>query len=106
MVATNDLDDNECSTYVSRLSRVTILIISIHPRFDVRQDLDSQGVSSPRCYRGCKISAANCGGVTHFALTTDDDGSVMTVAYGQNAANGTKVSSGRIELEDPHCDLR
>ncbi|KIM60123.1 hypothetical protein SCLCIDRAFT_16396 [Scleroderma citrinum Foug A] len=37
---------------------------------------------------GCKISAASCGGVTHFALTTDDDGSVMTVAYGQNAANG------------------
>ena len=30
----------------------------------------------------------------------------MTVAYGQNAANGTKVSSGRIELEDPQCDLR
>ncbi|KAG6332897.1 hypothetical protein ID866_6193 [Astraeus odoratus] len=37
---------------------------------------------------GCKISAANCGGVTHFALTTDEDGGVMTVAYGQNAANG------------------
>ncbi|KAI6149944.1 regulator of chromosome condensation 1/beta-lactamase-inhibitor protein II [Pisolithus tinctorius] len=37
---------------------------------------------------GCKISTASCGGVTHFALTTDEDGSAMTVAYGQNAANG------------------
>ncbi|KIJ65345.1 hypothetical protein HYDPIDRAFT_88099 [Hydnomerulius pinastri MD-312] len=37
---------------------------------------------------GCKISHASCGGVTHFALTTEEDGSVMTVAYGQNAANG------------------
>ncbi|KAF8550733.1 RCC1/BLIP-II [Imleria badia] len=37
---------------------------------------------------GCKISQASCGGVTHFALTSEEDGSVMTVAYGQNAANG------------------
>ncbi|KAI6112530.1 regulator of chromosome condensation 1/beta-lactamase-inhibitor protein II [Pisolithus sp. B1] len=37
---------------------------------------------------GCKISTASCGGVTHFALTADEDGGVMTVAYGQNAANG------------------
>ncbi|KAG6381859.1 regulator of chromosome condensation 1/beta-lactamase-inhibitor protein II [Boletus reticuloceps] len=40
------------------------------------------------CPRGCKISRASCGGVTHFALTSEEDGSVMTVAYGQNAANG------------------
>lgn len=38
--------------------------------------------------RGCKISQASCGGVTHFALTTEEDGGIMTVAYGQNAANG------------------
>ncbi|KAG9308047.1 regulator of chromosome condensation 1/beta-lactamase-inhibitor protein II [Chiua virens] len=37
---------------------------------------------------GCKISQASCGGVTHFALIPEEDGSVMTVAYGQNAANG------------------
>ncbi|KAH7891008.1 regulator of chromosome condensation 1/beta-lactamase-inhibitor protein II [Phlebopus sp. FC_14] len=37
---------------------------------------------------GCKISHASCGGVTHFALTTEEDGGVMTVAWGQNAANG------------------
>ncbi|KAG2364307.1 regulator of chromosome condensation 1/beta-lactamase-inhibitor protein II [Suillus spraguei] len=37
---------------------------------------------------GCKISGGSCGGVTHFALTTDDDGSVMTVAWGQNASYG------------------
>ncbi|RDB27916.1 Protein RCC2 [Hypsizygus marmoreus] len=37
---------------------------------------------------GCKISLARCGGVTHWALTPDDDDSVMTVAWGQNAANG------------------
>jgi hypothetical protein len=38
--------------------------------------------------RGCKISGGSCGGVTHFALTTDDDGGVMTVAWGQNASYG------------------
>lgn len=48
------------------------------------------GIISWLLYRGCKISAAGCGGVTHFALTTDDDGSVMTVAWGQNAANGKR----------------
>ncbi|KAI9572017.1 regulator of chromosome condensation 1/beta-lactamase-inhibitor protein II [Boletus coccyginus] len=37
---------------------------------------------------GCKICQASCGGVTHFALSSEDDGSVMTVAYGQNAGNG------------------
>ncbi|KAF9233720.1 regulator of chromosome condensation 1/beta-lactamase-inhibitor protein II [Melanogaster broomeanus] len=37
---------------------------------------------------GCKISRASCGGVTHFALSTEEDGKVMTIAYGQNAANG------------------
>lgn len=43
------------------------------------------------CDRGCKISLARCGGVTHWALTPDDDDTVMTVSWGQNAANG-KVS--------------
>lgn len=37
---------------------------------------------------GCKISLARCGGVTHWALTPDEDDSIMTVAWGQNAANG------------------
>ncbi|KAF5379474.1 hypothetical protein D9615_006654 [Tricholomella constricta] len=37
---------------------------------------------------GCKISLARSGGVTHWALTPDDDDSVMTIAWGQNAANG------------------
>ncbi|KAG2098284.1 regulator of chromosome condensation 1/beta-lactamase-inhibitor protein II [Suillus discolor] len=37
---------------------------------------------------GCKISGGSCGGVTHFALTADDDGGVMTVAWGQNASYG------------------
>ncbi|THV04050.1 RCC1/BLIP-II [Dendrothele bispora CBS 962.96] len=37
---------------------------------------------------GCKILHAACGGVTHWATTPDDDGSTMTVAWGQNAANG------------------
>ena len=31
-----------------------------------------------------------CGGVTHWALTPDDDDSVMTIAWGQNAANGDR----------------
>ncbi|KAF7431201.1 hypothetical protein PC9H_006922 [Pleurotus ostreatus] len=37
---------------------------------------------------GCKISRATCGGVTHWALCPDDDGSTMTIAWGQNASNG------------------
>ncbi|EDR07538.1 uncharacterized protein LACBIDRAFT_250496, partial [Laccaria bicolor S238N-H82] len=37
---------------------------------------------------GCKILLARSGGVTHWLLTPDDDGSVMTVCWGQNAANG------------------
>jgi hypothetical protein len=36
----------------------------------------------------CKIRFATCGGVTHWALTDDDEGGVMTVAWGQNAVNG------------------
>ncbi|KAI9439493.1 regulator of chromosome condensation 1/beta-lactamase-inhibitor protein II [Lactarius psammicola] len=38
---------------------------------------------------GCKIRHACSGGVTHFALAPDEEeGGVMTVAWGQNAANG------------------
>ncbi|SJL16851.1 related to SRM1  len=38
---------------------------------------------------GCKITAAASGGVTHWALTPDDDADgVMTISWGQNAANG------------------
>ncbi|KAF8196812.1 regulator of chromosome condensation 1/beta-lactamase-inhibitor protein II [Mycena galopus ATCC 62051] len=42
----------------------------------------------------CKVTKACCGGVTHWILTPDDDDpqtgepAVMTVAWGQNAANG------------------
>ncbi|KAH9018201.1 hypothetical protein EDB83DRAFT_2556172 [Lactarius deliciosus] len=38
---------------------------------------------------GCKIRHACSGGVTHFALAPDEEeGGVMTVAWGQNTANG------------------
>ncbi|EPQ56793.1 hypothetical protein GLOTRDRAFT_92642 [Gloeophyllum trabeum ATCC 11539] len=37
---------------------------------------------------GCKVTHASCGGVTHWALAPDEDGSVMTIAWGQNAVNG------------------
>ncbi|KAH8104111.1 RCC1/BLIP-II [Cristinia sonorae] len=37
---------------------------------------------------GCKVYQASCGGVTHFALAPDDDNTIMTIAYGQGAANG------------------
>ncbi|EIN06350.1 RCC1/BLIP-II [Punctularia strigosozonata HHB-11173 SS5] len=37
---------------------------------------------------GCKITHAASGGVTHFALCPEEDGTVMTIAYGQNAGNG------------------
>ncbi|KAI0316141.1 RCC1/BLIP-II [Amylostereum chailletii] len=37
----------------------------------------------------CKMIHATCGGVTHFALAPDEDeGGIMTIAWGQNAANG------------------
>ncbi|KAG6867701.1 hypothetical protein C0993_012151 [Termitomyces sp. T159_Od127] len=38
--------------------------------------------------QGCKISLARSGGVTHWVLTPDEDDTVMTVGWGQNAANG------------------
>jgi len=39
---------------------------------------------------GCKMKHVCSGGVTHFALSPDDDeeGGIMTIAWGQNAANG------------------
>ncbi|KAI0041832.1 RCC1/BLIP-II [Auriscalpium vulgare] len=38
---------------------------------------------------GCKVKTVGSGGVTHFALAPDeDDGTIMTIAWGQNAANG------------------
>ena len=38
---------------------------------------------------GCKIRQVCSGGVTHFALSPDEEeGGVMTIAWGQNAANG------------------
>ena len=38
---------------------------------------------------GCKIKQACSGGVTHFALAPDEEeGEIMTIAWGQNAANG------------------
>ncbi|PCH44602.1 RCC1/BLIP-II [Wolfiporia cocos MD-104 SS10] len=38
---------------------------------------------------GCKVTHAACGGVTHWALAPDeDDGSIMTIAFGQGAGNG------------------
>ena len=40
-------------------------------------------------FRACKIKHAACGGVTHFALAPDEDeGDIMTIAWGQNASNG------------------
>ncbi|KAJ3517000.1 hypothetical protein NLJ89_g772 [Agrocybe chaxingu] len=37
---------------------------------------------------GCKVLLARSGGVTHWLVTPDDDGSPMTVGWGQNAING------------------
>ena len=38
---------------------------------------------------GCKIKQVCSGGVMHFALAPDEEeGGVMTIAWGQNAANG------------------
>lgn len=37
------------------------------------------------------MTHATCGGVTLFALAPEDDGSVLTIAWGQNASNGTRT---------------
>ncbi|KAH9479125.1 Protein RCC2-like protein [Psilocybe cubensis] len=36
----------------------------------------------------CKVILARAGGVTHWLVTPDDDGTPMTVCWGQNANNG------------------
>lgn len=40
------------------------------------------------CFRGCKVLLARSGGVTHWLVTPDDDGTPMTICWGQNANNG------------------
>ncbi|THG99799.1 hypothetical protein EW026_g2605 [Hermanssonia centrifuga] len=52
---------------------------------------------------GCKISHASCGGVTHWLLAVDDDGSTMTIAFGQNASNVVEFYTGELGLgpEEP-----
>jgi alpha-tubulin suppressor-like RCC1 family protein len=46
------------------------------------------GSQHPCLCRGCKVLIARSGGVTHWLVTPDDDGSTMTVCWGQNANNG------------------
>lgn len=38
------------------------------------------------------MNYAACGGVTHWALAPDDDDLVLTIAWGQNAANGISTA--------------
>lgn len=54
---------------------------------------------------GCKMTHASSGGVTHFALCPDDDDSVMTIAWGQNAANG-ELGLGEDEAKSATKPLR
>ena len=49
-------------------------------------------VADERC-RGVHVTQASCGGVTHWALANEEDGSILTVAFGQGAANGTLSTS-------------
>lgn len=46
-----------------------------------------QTVADP-CFRGCKVLLARSGGVTHWLVTPDDDGTPMTICWGQTANNG------------------
>lgn len=75
----------------NRLLRSALFVISFHSRYHVRfhSDFLKPSFLTHRSYRACKIMDASCGGVTHFALTPDEDGSVMTVGFGQGAANGS-----------------
>lgn len=34
------------------------------------------------------MTAASCGGVTHWSLVEEEDGSIMAIAFGQGAGNG------------------
>ncbi|KAK7448891.1 hypothetical protein VKT23_013623 [Stygiomarasmius scandens] len=48
---------------------------------DRREALDILGDA------GDHITHATCGDVAHYATTPDDDGTTMTIAWGQNTAN-------------------
>jgi hypothetical protein len=77
-------------TILGRILWLAILFLQVYPRFDVgplAPRLNSS-LTELKNFRGCKILGGSCGGVTHFALTSDDDGGVMTVAWGQNASYG------------------
>ena len=86
-----------------RFCRVAILVIPVYARNHVRYSLISQKtrVLTRLPVRGCKISLARCGGVTHWAVTPDDDGSPMTVCWGQNASNGMFLPQS---ASRPKCD--
>ena len=73
-----------------RIIRVSIFIFPFHARHHVGSEYCRLLYNVVKIYgiRGCKISDARSGGVTHFAITDDEDGSTMTVAWGQNATNG------------------
>jgi len=49
------------------------------------------------------MAHVSCGGVTHWAIAPDEDDTVMTIAWGQNAANGNQhpdldVSDAKVRL--------
>lgn len=73
-----------------RIVWVTLLVLPLHAGYNVRRDPFTAITHDlhAHIHRACKIRFATCGGVTHWALTDDDDGGVMTVAWGQNAMNG------------------
>jgi hypothetical protein len=67
-----------------------LFIVQIHARYYVGTLQTSFKVQTVAdvCFRGCKVLLARSGGVTHWLVTPDDDGTPMTICWGQTANNG------------------
>ena len=73
-----------------RLASPTLVSVTCKTSCMSSDHLDFAHLLTYGVVRGCKVLHAACGGVTHWALapSDDDDGGVMTIAFGQGASNG------------------
>jgi hypothetical protein len=78
---------NSC---LPRFLGFALFIVQIHARYYVGTLQTSFKVQTVAdvCFRGCKVLLARSGGVTHWLVTPDDDGTPMTICWGQTANNG------------------
>lgn len=74
--------------FLLRFERLAVLKFPLYAGYNVciyHCHINTRVIKS--FHRGCKTFFACCGGVTHFALAPDEDKGVMTIAWGQSAAN-------------------